>query len=79
MWISSDLGLEQSGKSKFSCLDICLSVKKTILAEEAKWHNLIFSRCRQNGSRQDGTNSRSEWLLIARGKAKCNYANQECY
>jgi len=28
---------------------------------------------------QFGINSTSEWLLIARGEAECNYANQECY
>ena len=45
VWISSDLGLEQSGKStpsllnccrkgKLSCLDVCLSVKKNLFLAE---------------------------------------------
>ena len=28
---------------------------------------------------QFGINSTSEWLLIARGEAECNYAIHECY
>jgi len=28
---------------------------------------------------QFGIKSSSEWLLVARGKAKCNYAIHKCY